>query len=114
MTGTLTQVTDSAVIFRHEPINMERTSDPAFPTHLSPRAEILLRTGGAKGATGFQVMMSITDPATSATWVPATVTTKRSATVSSLQSDKNYWFAVVAIGTKGESVMSAYAVAKAA
>ena len=76
--------------------------------------EVKLKFKGSKGATGFQVLLSTTDPSVSATWVPATITTKRSATVGNLQSDKNYWFAVVAIGTKGESVMSAYAVAKAA
>jgi hypothetical protein len=70
------------------------------------QGQVQLRWNAQRGARVYQVWMTATDPTEHANWVATAITSRVSIMIEDLESFKAYWFAVSAIGTAGEGVMS--------
>lgn len=75
---------------------------------------IEVRFGGVKGRIAYQLLICAGDPRVQADWSLHSTTGKNRVEVTGLDSDKQYFFRVVALGAAGASPVSDSATAKAA
>jgi len=101
----------------------EKTAQPfgVLPAPQNVRALVMpfpgqleVRFGGVKGRIAYQVFICSGDPKEEADWSLYATTGKNRLVVNKLESDKVYFFRVVAIGAAGASPVSDSATAKAA
>ena len=97
----------------------ERTGIPGITARIvarmtNRRQEVELRWKSVRGARGYQVWMSATDPSIEANWEAVGYTTRVSHLVTDLESFKAYFFCVSAIGVEGEGMQSDPALGRAA
>lgn len=76
--------------------------------------QVVIRFKSSRGAHSYQILMSETDPGTNPAWKPVGVTSRVRYTMNGLASYKPVWFAVVTIGAKADSALSAPAMGRAA
>lgn len=92
---------------------------PTAPPNVTARptgkiGELEVRCDRSKGAIGYGVYMSTTDPAENGSWTLLAYTGRVRYLATGLESYKAYWFCVIATGAAGDSAKSDPALGRAA
>lgn len=114
--GDLAKIKSAGCVVRSSPSPIGQLPSPkdllALATPYAGRIEI--RWGGVKGRNTYSLDICEGDPNVPANWSLLTLTSKNRHTAEGLESGKNYYFRVTAIGAAGASPVSDVTFAKAA
>ncbi|MBL7950824.1 MAG: hypothetical protein JNM62_03830 [Flavobacteriales bacterium] len=91
---------------QREPVGLPGVTKELVALFTQRRGEVDLRWRTVRGAHGYHVWISESDPAVAANWKAIAYTTRARFTADGLESVKAYWFCVSAMGSAGEGAQS--------